>query len=175
MTFPVCVFFAAMLAWANSNLESGQLLSRAMIKALLFMVLAAALAGCSKPHPPVGKWEGGYESGGDLVVARVEILPSGQVKVMAPDITNAVGPRAQIEEYRARLSADLVNGWSEVAPRSFDFDGKTFRKPGGIAPQMVWDKSSNHMTLELYIGARPAMPVPLRPVDDFHDNPFASG
>jgi hypothetical protein len=40
---------------------------------------------------------------------------------------------------------------------------------------MVWDKSSNHMTLELYIGARPAMPVPLRPVDDFHDNPFASG
>src|SRR5215467_1783264 len=102
-----------------------------MKKALLFMVLAAALAGCGKPHPPVGKWEGGYESGGDLVVARVEILPSGQVKLMAPDITNAVGPRDQIEEYRARLSADLTNGWSEVAPRSFDFDGKTFRKPGG--------------------------------------------
>ena len=146
-----------------------------MNKALLFVVLAAALAGCGKPQPPVGKWEGGTEAGGNLVVARVEILPSGQVKVMAPDITNAVGPRERIDELRARLAADLTNGWSEVAPRSFDFDGKTFRKPGGIAPQMVWDKSTNQMTLELYIGAQPAMPVPLRPVDDFHDNPFASG
>jgi len=74
-----------------------------------------------------------------------------------------------------RLASDLANGWSEVTPRSFEFDGKTFRKPGGYAPQMEWDKSSNQMILELYIGARPAMPVPLRPVDDFHDNPFASG
>jgi hypothetical protein len=146
-----------------------------MNKALLFVVLAVALAGCGKPQPPVGKWEGGTESGGDLVVARVEILPNGQVKIMAPDLTNAVGSRGQIEEYRARLSADLVNGWSEVAPRSFDFDGKTFRKPGCIAPQMVWDKASNQMTLELFIGARPALPIPLRPVANFHDNPFAQG
>ena len=146
-----------------------------MIKRLLLIVIAAALAGCSKPQPPVGKWEGGTDSGGNLVVARVEILPNGQVKVMAPDITNAVGPRERIDELRARLAADLANGWSAVAPRSFDFDGKTFRKPGGIAPQMVWDKASNQMTLELYIGAQPAMPVPLRPVEDFHDNPFASG
>src|ERR1700748_2164703 len=106
-----------------------------MVKALLGVGLAAALAGCGKSQPPVGKWEGGYESGGDLVVARVEILPSGQVKVMAPDITNVMGPRAQVEEFRARLSADLVNGWGSVAPRSFDFDGTTFRKPGGVAPQ----------------------------------------
>jgi len=146
-----------------------------MNKSLMFAVLAVALAGCGKTQPPVGKWEGGYESGGDLVVARVEILPSGQVRVMAPDITNAIGPRERIEELRARLAADLSNGWSEVKPRTFDFDGKTFRKPGGLAPQMVWDKSSNQMTLELYIGARPAMPVLLRPVDDFHDNPFAAG
>ena len=137
--------------------------------------LLLGLTACSKPSPPVGKWEGGYESGGDLVVARVEILPGGQVKIMAPDITNVMGSREQMNEFRARLAADLVNGWSEVAPRRFDFDGKIFRKPGGFAPQMVWDKASNHMTLELYIGARPALPVPLRPVDDFHDNPFASG
>ena len=143
-----------------------------MTKPLLFAVLALALAACSKPAPPVGKWEGGYESGGTIVAARVEILPSGQVKVSAPDIT---GSREQIDELRARLSAGLVNGWSEVAPRTFDFDGKTFRKPDGIAPQMVWDKSSNAMTLELFIGARPALPIPLRPVSDFHDNPFASG
>jgi hypothetical protein len=141
------------------------------------VVLAALLAvsACSKPMPPVGKWEGGTESGGTLVVARVQILANGQVKVMAPDITNAVGPRGRIEEIRARLAADLANGWSDVQPRSFDFDGKTFRKPGGIAPQMEWDKSTNQLTLELYIGAQPAIPVPLRPVDDFHDNPFASG
>ncbi len=141
----------------------------------VLICLALGLAACSKPSPPVGKWEGGYEGGGDLVAARVEILPSGQVKIMAPDITNAIGSRDQIDQFRAQLAADLANGWSEVAPRSFDFDGKTFRKPGGIAPQMVWDKASNQMTLELYIGARPALPVPLRPVDGFHDNPFASG
>jgi len=142
----------------------------ALLPCLIFGITA-----CSKPQPPVGKWEGGYERGGDVVAARVEILPSGQVKVMAPDITNVMGARAQIEEYRARLSADLANGWSGVEPRSFDFDGKTFRKPGGVAPQMVWDKATNHMTLELYIGARSALPVPLRPVDDFHDNPWPQG
>jgi hypothetical protein len=141
----------------------------------VLLVALIAVTACSKSKPPVGKWEGGMESGGSLVVARVEILPNGQVKVMAPDLTNAVGPRQRIDELRARLAADLANGWSEVQPRSFDFDGKTFRKPGGFAPQMEWDKSSNQLTLELYIGARPAMPVPLRPVDDFHDNPFASG
>ena len=141
--------------------------------AACFIAILLAVSACSKPRPPVGKWEGGYEGGGDLVVARVEILPSGQVKVMAPDITNL--PQTQVAEYRARLSADLTNGWSGVEPRDFDFDGKTFRKPGGFAPQMVWDKSSNHLTLQLYIGARPALPVPLRPVDDFHDNPFGSG
>jgi hypothetical protein len=109
------------------------------------------------------------------VAARVEVLAGGQVKVSAPDITNAMGSREQVDELRARLAADLANGWSEVTPRSFDFDGDTFRKPGGVAPQMVWDKATNQMTLELFIGARPALPVPLHPVSDFHDNPFASG
>ena len=146
-----------------------------MTKSLLFMALALLLAGCSKPAPPVGKWEGGYESGGTIVAARVEILPSGKVKISALDITYITGSREQIDELRARLSAGLVNGWSEVAPRTFDFDGKAFRKPGGIAPQMAWDKASNAITLELFIGAKPALPIPLRPTDDFHDNPFASG
>jgi hypothetical protein len=143
--------------------------------AALLPAVLLALVACSKPTPPVGKWEGGYEGGADLVAARVEILSGGGVKISAPDITNAIGSRDQIDSMRAQLAADLANGWSEVTPRRFDFDGKTFRKPGGVAPQMVWDKDTNQLTLELYIGARPALPVPLRPVADFHDNPFGAG
>jgi hypothetical protein len=139
------------------------------------VVLAACLAGCSKPVPPVGKWEGGYAGGGMAVAARVEILPSGAVKVSAPDITNVGDRPEEMDAVRARLAAELANGWSEVAPRPFDFDGKTFRKPGGFAPQMVWDKATGQMVLELYIGANPALPVPLRPVSEFHDSPWASG
>jgi hypothetical protein len=134
------------------------------------------LAACSKPQPPIGKWEGGYESGGTLVVARVEILASGQVKVSAPDLLNIpdATPEKMLQN-RERLATELANGWSEVAPRSFDFDGKTFRKPGGVAPQMVWNEKTNQMTLQLYFGANPAIPVHLRPVADFHDNPFGAG
>ena len=148
-----------------------------MRAAALFLALAlvAVTAACSKPKPPVGKWEGGMERGGTLVVARVEVLPDGGVRVMAPDITNLMGSRERIDRYRDRLAADLVSGWSEIKPRPFEFDGKTFRKPGGIAPQMVWDKDTNQMVLQLYIGANPALPVPLRPVADFHDSPWASG
>lgn len=145
-----------------------------MRAAYLFLAMTLlAVVGCSKPTPPVGKWEGGAERDGVLVVARVEILPSGLVRVMAPDITN-IAPD-QYARYRERLAANLVNGWPDVAPREFDFDGETFRKPGGIAPQMVWDKKSKQMTLQLYIGANKALPVPLRPVAEFHDSPWASG
>jgi hypothetical protein len=31
------------------------------------------------------------------------------------------------------------------------------------------------MTLQLYIGANPALPVVLHPVPEFHDSPFGSG
>ena len=142
---------------------------------LILAFVLVAVTACSKPVPPVGKWEGGTERSGTLVVARVEVLPNGTVRVMAPDITNVMGPRHRIDILRDRMAADLVNGWSEIKPRMFDFDGKTFRKPGGIAPQMVWDKNTNQMVLQLYIGANPALPVPLRPVSEFHDSPWASG
>ncbi len=134
------------------------------------------LAACSDPKPPVGKWEGGYENGRTIVVARVEILPSGQVRVSAPDLLNIqdTGPE-NMQRQRERLSAELRNAWEDVAPRVFEFDGKTFRKPDGFAPQMVWDKASNQMTLQLYFGANPALPVVLRPVNEFHDSPFGSG
>lgn len=143
-----------------------------------FVVILAFLlvAGCAKHTPPQGRWEGGYDGNGILVAARVEVGPDGMVKISAPDITNQEGAKPeQLEEMRARLAADLATAWDGVEPRPFDFDGTTFRKPGGVAPQIVWDKNSNQMTLELYIGANPALPVPLRPVDNFHDNPWPAG
>ena len=139
---------------------------------LAFLILAA----CSKPHPPQGRWEGGYAGNGTLVAARVEILPDGMVKISAPDITNMENARPErLRAIREELAADLVTAWDTVAPRPFDFDGKTFRKPGGVAPQMEWDKDSGQMTLKLYIGANPALPIVLRPVDYFHDSPWGTG
>ena len=145
------------------------------MRRLLGVMALLVLAGCSKPTPPVGKWEGGTEIGGTIVAARVEILPNGGVRVSAPDVTYVTGNREQINAFRARLAADLANAWPDVKPRVFDFDGKTFRKPGGVAPQMVWDKDTGQMVLELDIGANPALPITLRPVDGFHDNPYGAG
>jgi hypothetical protein len=144
------------------------------------MILAAvgllAMAGCSKPQPPIGKWEGGYDQNGTIIVARVEIGADGQVRVSAPDITNLGDAKPEVlTQERERLAADLASGWDGVAPRPFDYDGTTFRKPGGVAPQMVWDKATNQMTLDIYLGANPALPVVLRPVDGFHDDPFGTG
>ncbi|HXR95220.1 MAG TPA: hypothetical protein VN718_05035 [Rhizomicrobium sp.] len=145
---------------------------RKSVVLLAFLLLAA----CAKQTPPQGRWEGGYAGSGVMVAARVEIGPDGMVKLMAPDITNADAAKPnQMQEMRARLSADLATNWDGVQPRPFDFDGTIFRKPGGVAPQMVWDKNSNQMTLEIYIGANPALPVPLRPVDNFHDSPWPAG
>ena len=145
---------------------------RKSVVLLAFLLLAA----CGPHTPPQGRWEGGYDGNGIMVAARVEIGPDGMVKVSAPDITNADASKPQqLQEMRARLAADLVTAWDGVQARPFDFDGTTFRKPGGVAPQMVWDKTSNQMTVELYIGANPALPVSLRPVDNFHDNPWPAG
>ena len=151
-------------------------MSGARNKLLLVAVLAAALAGCGKSQPPVGKWEGGYDGNGLIVVARVEIDAAGVVKVMAPDVTGMAGAKPEeVLNARAELASQLANDWPGVTPSQFEYDGKTFRKPNGVAPQMVWDKDTNQMTLELYIGANPALPVTLRPVDAFHDNPWPSG
>jgi len=148
-----------------------------ILAAFLACFCLIALAGCSREvAPPAGRWEGAYDAGNTIVTARMEITDKGQIFVSAPNAENIASSssddRAAI---RQRLAYDLVQGWDEVKPHQLDFDGKTFRKPGGVAPQMVWDKATNQMTLQLYIGARPALPVPLRPVDGFHDNPWPSG
>ncbi len=146
-----------------------------LIASVLAFAALAALTACSKPAPPQGRWEGGYAKAGTLIVARVEIGKDGLVRVSAPPITNLENAKPeQLEMERDKLAAELAAGWDEVKPREFKFDGDTFRKPGGFAPQMIWDKATNQMTLELYIGANPALPVVLRPVSAFHDNPWGS-
>jgi len=136
-------------------------------------LMVGALVTCSKPTPPPGRWEGAYDSNGTMVVARVEIAQNGLVRLSAPDLSGVRGATAdQLTAMRAGLAAQLLNGWDSVAPHAMDFDGTTFRKLGGIAPQMDWDKATGGMTLYLYFGAAPAVHVPLHPVNDFSDDPW---
>jgi hypothetical protein len=140
---------------------------------LVLMFGAVLLASCSKPAPPVGRWEGAYDAGGTFVAARLEIEPDGQVRVSAPDIadadTNSEDDRVQM---RQTMAGRLAAGWDAIAPRPMDFDGTTFRKPGGIAPQIDWDSGKKTMTLYVYLGIQPALHLPLKPVGDFSDNPW---
>jgi len=141
--------------------------------ALLFSVLV--LASCSKTPPPVGRWEGAFDDGTTFVAARLEIEPDGTVRVSAPDVVDpSVASEDDKATMRQNMSARLVGGWGEVAPRPMDFDGTTFRKPGGIAPQIDWDAKAKAMTLYVYIGTRPVIKIPLHPVGDFTDNPWGS-
>jgi hypothetical protein len=139
------------------------------------LVLAGfALAACTKPVPPVGRWAGNYDSRGTMIDARLEIGGDGLVRVSAPDLenvnTNSDDDRAAVH---ARLASELADGWDQVAPRAMDFDGHVFRKQGGVAPQIVWDKGNQSMTLVIYIGTNPEVRVPLHPVSDFASDPWA--
>jgi hypothetical protein len=133
-------------------------------------LLAFALSNCSAhPTPPSGRWQGVYEDGNLIVAARLEIDPGGHIRVSAP---NAIGDFAAMsEEDRATLRARLVSGlarsWPSVGAFPLDFDGKDFRKPGGVAPQLEWDASAHKMTMIYYSGTRASVRVPLESVGDF--------
>ena len=134
------------------------------------LAMALALTCCSHPAPPQGRWEGTYESDDTMLAARLEIEADGQVRVSAPDLLD-VAPDDR-DAAREKLAADLAGGWDQVAPRKMDFDGETFRKPGGIAPQMVWKTKTHQMFLVVYIGTRPSFRIAMHQVGDFSDNPF---
>ncbi len=135
--------------------------------------LCLILTACGNPKPPVGKWEGALDHSDVMVVARVEILRDGKVKVSAPNLVGfPVGDENQIGFFRKRLSEELAADWDDVIPREFDFDGKTFRKPGGLAPQMEWDTGPGRLTLVVYLGKDPARRIPMREVSTFSDDPF---
>ena len=139
--------------------------------AALFVMLA--LSACSRPAPPAGRWEGTFESSDTMIVARVEAAADGTVRVSAPDMTS-IGSASDEDRkaMRQQLADGLAGGWNGVAARPFDFDGHIFRKPGGIAPQMIWDEDKRSMTLVIYLGTQPAIDVPLHAVNDFSDNPW---
>ena len=140
---------------------------------VLFAVLALTfLAACSRHvPPPAGRWEGGYDAGDAIVAARMEVTPKGDIFISAP---NAEGFGMVSQEDRAairgRLANGLAQGWDAVKPLDWEFDGKTFRKPGGVAPQAMW--AGGQMTLVVYLG-RGAIQIPMRAVKDFSPDPFA--
>ncbi|HVZ92140.1 MAG TPA: hypothetical protein VG843_10850 [Rhizomicrobium sp.] len=140
----------------------------------LAVLSVLAVASCSHPSPPQGRWEGHYESDDAMIVARLEIGADGKVRVSAPDLLDIAGASDEDRQaMRQRLAEDLAQGWDEVAPRAMDFDGGVFRKPGGVAPQAIWDAKSRTMQLVVYLGARSALNIPMRAVGDFSDNPWS--
>jgi hypothetical protein len=146
-----------------------------MRKYFAALIVTLALSACSHPAPPAGRWEGTYETNDTMIVARVEVTADGQVRVSAPDLLNIGGSSDEDRKaMRQQLADGLAGGWGTVAARPFDFDGHTFRKPGGIAPQMYWDADKKQMTLVVYLGVQPAIDIPLHQVDDFSDNPWFS-
>jgi len=148
---------------------------RALTVAFAFGLCFAAAACTSHPKAPAGRWEGTFETQDTMVAARLEVAADGSVRISAPDAlgiqTNDANERATI---RASLAQDLAAHWDAVTPRPMDFDGKTFRKPGGIAPQIEWNAHNNVMVLVVYFGTAPAIRIPLKPVKDFSDDPWPS-
>jgi hypothetical protein len=136
---------------------------------MMALVGLLALAACSNPKPPIGRWEGAYEDSGVIIVARLQIDSEGQVRVSAPNAITEAAPITDSE--RAALRAKLENGlaaaWPDVAPSALQFDGHAFHKPGGVAPQLEWDASSKRMILVFYSGNRSSIHIPLEAVEEF--------
>jgi hypothetical protein len=145
----------------------------AMRTILALVLVAVALAACSKPAPPQGRWEGGWDDGTTFIAARMEIGADGAMRVSAPDVTDdSIASEDDRVAMRETMATRLAGAWGEIAPRPMSFDGSIFRKPGGIAPQAEWDKKTGAMTLYVYIGTRPVIKMPLRAVGDFSENPW---
>lgn len=141
------------------------------IRATIAVALCLFAFACSSAKPPAGRWEGTSESFDVIIAVRLEIAADGSVYLSAPDALD-LGADADRATLRQGLAAELNDKWSQVQPRKFDFDGKTFRKPGGFAPQMEWDPASRRMTVIIYLERRPGIRVPLHAVRDFSADPW---
>jgi hypothetical protein len=139
------------------------ILSRALFLGVL------VLGACSDPQPPVGRWQGVYEDAGVIIAARLEISQNGAIRVSAPNAITGESPLPPEERdgLRRRLEDGLAVSWPSVEPLRLQFDGKAFRKPGGVAPQLEWDSARRQMTLVYYSGNRSSVRVPLTAVSEF--------
>lgn len=146
------------------------------IFAFFLVCLSFAVAGCSRSAPPpAGRWEGVYDAGDAIIAARLEITPKGEIFVSAPNAENAGDVSSEDRAaIRQRLADGLEESWGSVQPQSLDFDGKTFRKPGGIAPQAEWDAGTQQMTLIVYLGKDQGIRIPLHAVKNFAPDPFSN-
>lgn len=149
---------------------------RRFIATFLACLCLTAVAGCSRNvPPPVGRWEGTYDSVSTIVAARMEITPKEQIFVSAPNAENIGAMSAEDRAaVRQKLADGLAAGWDSATPHPLDFDGKDFRKPGGIAPQAEWDASAQRMTLIVYLDKGDGIRIPLRSVKEFSPNPFGA-
>jgi hypothetical protein len=148
---------------------------RAFWSAVTCCLCLTVLWACMRsPTPPVGRWEGTYEASDVMVAVRLEITPKGEIYLCAPDlmdIANSSGDERPA--MRQKLAQDLVIEWGAVEPRSLEFDGRVFRKPGGVAPQMEWNPQSRSMTAVLYLGMHAAIRVPMHTVTEFSTDPWS--
>ena len=138
----------------------------------VLLLACLALAACSKQHvPPTGRWIGHFESPSVMVVAWLEILPSGDVRVSAPDYLDIGEPSDEARDAaHKKLSSQLSDDWGQIQPRRYDFDGHTFRKKGGVAPQMEWNPKTQEMKLVFYFGMQRSMHIPMTPVKEFNED-----
>ena len=149
---------------------------RALLAVVAIGLCLVGLSACSNSKtPPVGRWEGAFETPDATVTVRLEITSKGEIFLSAPNATDVENASAdQRSAIRQRLANELAAGWSAIEARPLEFDGRVFRKPGGIAPQLEWNPDARQMTAVLYLGLRAALRVPLRPVTAFDSDPWAS-
>jgi hypothetical protein len=140
----------------------------------ILLIAALALVGCSRQHePPTGRWIGHYESPTVMVVAWLEILPGGDVRICAPDLLDIGQPTdEQRAAMHSRLANDLSEAWGEIKVRRYDFDGRVFRKQGGFAPQMEWDPLTHNMKVVFYFGMQRSIRIQMQRVKDFNEEPW---
>lgn len=149
---------------------------RSLSAAVIVMFCLGAVSACSGTKTaPAGRWEGTYEASDAMVVVRLEITPKGDIYLSAPDALNIEAvPDDQRPAMRQRLADGLQVSWGDAVPRQFDFDGRVFRKPGGVAPQMEWNPDTKQMTVIVYPGLHPSIRISMHPVADFSNNPWAN-
>lgn len=140
---------------------------------IAFLFCVCVTAACSgQSQPPVGRWQGTFEDSRLILVVRLEIDPKGAVRVSAPNAIGAFDSMAEEERaaLRARLIGEASKTWAAVGPMPLEFDGKEFHKPGGVAPQLVWDAGGKRMTMIYYSGNRASIRVPLDAVGAFDNS-----